>query len=147
MSPLREGGDFLAAGKDSGILLCQSRLAFERTRLANLHDHQIVTPLVAGIGLFGLSLTSTTESLAIELQHLLATDRAIRTIGQGRLVRDCDAEKAQPSLTLGIFDDLELGGHCRFPLGGSDERILQKLFYRVNPHFRRTLPIRAEYSH
>jgi hypothetical protein len=41
-------------------------------------------------------------------------------------VADCDAEKAHASLSLCIFDDLELGGHCRFPLG-DDEWIIQAI--------------------
>jgi hypothetical protein len=114
MSPLRKGGDFLPASSEGFVLATQSLDTLTRTGLANLSDHKISTPTKSGVNLFALALATLAKSLAIELQNLLATDRAVDTIRKGRLVRDCDAEKAQPSLTLGVFDDLELGSHNLF---------------------------------
>jgi hypothetical protein len=63
--------------------------------------------------------------------NLFTVNRAIQPIGKGRLMPSGHTNKAHANLTLGIFDNLELGSHFLFPLG--DERILQKVFYLVNP--------------
>ena len=69
-SPLREGGYFLTASGDGFILAPQSLDTLPTTGLAHLHNHKIITPLIAGIGLFDLDTTSTTQRLAIELENL-----------------------------------------------------------------------------
>jgi len=55
-SPLRKGGDFLTASGDGFILTPQSLDPLPTTGLAHLHNHKILTPIVAGVDLFGLGL-------------------------------------------------------------------------------------------
>lgn len=109
--PARERADFLTMSYDSFILRPQSLDPFTRTGLSNLHDHGIVTPNKTGVGLLVLNLAKPTQCLAIELQHLLATNRAVLAIGKRRLVRDGNPEEAHASLNLSTFDDGKLGFH------------------------------------
>ena len=113
--PLREGGYFLTASGHCLVLTTQGLYPLPTTGLANLDNHKILTPTKAGVDLFGLSLARFCERLTIELQNFLASDWTIHSIGQTGLVWNGDSEKAHPSLTLGIFDDLKLGSHFRFP--------------------------------
>jgi hypothetical protein len=110
--PLRKGGYFLTVSGDCFILTSQSLYPLTTTRFTYFNNHKIITPLVAGISLFSFYNTRTTQSLAIELQNFLATDWPVDSIGQTRLVTNSDSQKTHTGLTLGIFDDLELGSHC-----------------------------------
>jgi len=144
-SPLREGGYLLAAGEDRSILFGQSGHPFGGAGLANLHDHEIVTPLEAGVSLFYLFLADIPQRGAIELENLFRTNRAVLSRSKRRLVRDCDSHKAHASLTLGIFDDLELGGHFFFPLG--DDVVYETFFVSATPLVGgHETPIQAAFS-
>ena len=109
-----KGGYFLPTSFNRFILRTESLNPFPRTRLANLHDHSILSPVVAGINFFNLRLSDISESLAVELENLLRTNRPDNPIRKGRLVRNSNPHETHPGGTLGIFDDLILGGHFLF---------------------------------
>ena len=53
------------------ILLCEFFNTFTASRLANRNDHGILTPHIAGIGLFLANLAQILQGSAIELDNLL----------------------------------------------------------------------------
>jgi hypothetical protein len=130
-TPPTEGGNFLARGQNRGVLFGQCCLTLSRTGLANRYDHGILAPYHAGVSLFLFALAHVSQSGTVELVNLFTVDRAVFTIRKGRLVASGHTNKAQPNLTLGIFDDFELSSHFLFPLG--DECILPDFFAPVNP--------------
>jgi hypothetical protein len=105
-SPLPpKGGYFLTACQNSSVLFNQCRFPLIASGLANLENHRIITPLVAGINLFHCNPVQFLQSLAIELQHLF---RANTTAIDGTLVaRDSDTRKDIPGLNPSLAGNRE----------------------------------------
>ena len=124
-----KGGYFLSASQNSGVLFGKSSLSLVASGLANLENHRILTPIVAGVNPLLCLNGIISQRGPIELQHLFAANRT--TIRGSFVARNSDSKKAHTSLTLSLFDDGKL--HFFFSLG-DDARIIQETFCRVNPH-------------
>lgn len=122
-------GDFLTAGLDRFILRPQSLDPFPTTRLTNLENHRVLTPTIAGIDLLDFSLAHIPQSLAVELENLFRPNRPDHTIGQTRLVWDCDAHETHTGGTLGFLDDSKL---CH-DFSPKDKGIIGTIDYKSTP--------------
>lgn len=110
-----ERANLFAVCGDSLILRTQRLNPLTRTGLAHLHDHGIITTDQTRISLLDHFPAEPTQCLAVELQHLLNLD--ILSVDVLHFGRNGDTEEAHTGLTLGVFDDGELGGHGFCPLG------------------------------
>ena len=134
------------------VLLGQFLDTLAASRLANRNDHRILTPHIAGIGLFLANLANVLQCGTIELDYLLAHNVTLLVghavdvigifrdsiIGDFHKHRHCDTLEDHTGLTLGIFDNWKLVAHGSILLGyRSLVRVLyQKTFSCQSPLIR-----------